>query len=179
MVKLPDGSEQKPQTDVAGRVDLSANKEGTAEVGTKVDGVTLDNALVFVKFGALSSQQQKASSSPNGQSGKDKIVVQAVEHRVKTGQTLDSIASQYGLSKDTLTKFNWNTTDPDKIDKRLRLEVGCTKRGSDNHMAFDDTDTPGVIRVPAPLRLRGLVLDKLHIMRVTPARRKPVFPLSI
>ena len=67
IVKLPDGTEQKTRTDASGRIDLSCNKAGTADVSTAIEGVTAAKTLVFVKLGALPPQGQAAGvKGPKG-----------------------------------------------------------------------------------------------------------------
>ena len=51
--------------------------------------------------------------------------------RVKTGETLDGIAKEHGMSWQQLAKFNWGTSTPKEIDGFLRSEVGCTKKTKD------------------------------------------------
>jgi hypothetical protein len=176
-VKLPGSTERTCPTDAAGRIDLATIKGGTVDVSTAIDRATIARALVFVRLGALSSSQPTTAAADQDTAGWP--VIQLVEHRVKSGETLDGIARRYNLSANALMQFNWQTNDPDEVDRRLLLEVGCQKRGADQHVVFDDADQPGIVYCPAALRLRGLALDTLHIVRVKRLVRKKVYQYSV
>jgi hypothetical protein len=96
------------------------------------------------------------------------------EHKVRTGETLVSLAAKAGLSGKELTEFNWGTSDPKEINRFLRDVVGCTKKTADgkNYM-FDSSDDPGIVLVPKRCEARGLAVNERHTIRVL--RRRVLF----
>jgi LysM repeat protein len=175
IVKLPGGGDEKRSTDSSGHIDLSGVASGPVTVTTSVGAATIHDALVLAGTGPLST---RGVASPTGtkRSGAKRSLVRIVEHRVRTGDTLESISKTYKTTADALAKFNWGTTDKKQIDKHLWIEVGCSKKGPDGHYAFDDSDLPGIIPVPKPLDLTGLSWDETHILRV---KGPPVFLFSV
>jgi hypothetical protein len=70
-------------------------------------------------------------------------------HRVKTGESLQTLAEQHGLTWQELARFNFGTDDPTEVNRRLAQYVGCTKRSADaKSYVFDDSDKPGLIHIP-------------------------------
>jgi LysM repeat protein len=77
---------------------------------------------------------------------------------VHSGDTLVSIAKDYGMTWKELARFNWDTDDPRKINRYLYLEVGCRKPRSVNapldelaNYWFSDDDHlygTGTVKVP-------------------------------
>lgn len=71
------------------------------------------------------------------------------EHQVKTGESLESIAEQYGLAWQDLTRFNFGTDEPNEVNHCLHAYIGCTQRTKDRkNYVFSDDDKPGIIYVP-------------------------------
>ena len=66
---------------------------------------------------------------------------------VKDGDTLESVASEHGMTWQELAEYNWDTHDPDQINIHLRNEVGCTKKIGANYI-FESSNKPGLIKVP-------------------------------
>jgi hypothetical protein len=114
-----------------------------------------------------------------------KRIAEIEEHKVKTGESIKSLAEANGMTWQELAKFNWDTDVPDEINKHLRDEVGCTKKTRDgyNYM-FDNSDDPGIIYLPKSKDWKesGLQTDKTHTLRVrkiTPVVVDLVIPLEI
>ena len=93
-------------------------------------------------------------------------VAEIEEHKVKTGETLDTVAAANGLTKDDLAKFNFGTADPAQVNQHLRDDVGCTRQDARGDFIFDDNDDPGIILVPKQLKLSGLATNQQHTLRV-------------
>jgi hypothetical protein len=88
-------------------------------------------------------------------------------HRVRKGETLAGVAKSSGITWQELAQFNWGTADPDKINERLRDEVGCTRKTRDGwNYVFDDSDHPGIIFIPTQWEQKGLAADRTHTIRV-------------
>ena len=103
-------------------------------------------------------------------------IIEITVHKVKTGETLAGLAKANGLTWQMLADFNWGTSEPYEINNHLRFSVGCTKKTKDRkNYRFDDSDDPGLIYIPKPLRLTGLSTKRTHLIRV----RRPQRPAKI
>ena len=80
-----------------------------------------------------------------------------IEHRVKTGESLSSLAETHGCSWQQIAMYNFGTAAPDEVNRFLYDIVGCTKRTKDRkNYIFTDADVPGIIyilKTPTPLSL--------------------------
>jgi hypothetical protein len=101
--------------------------------------------------------------------GTTRRIAEIEEHKVKTGESIGSLAQKAGIKWQDLAKFNWNTDDPESINDALRDRVGCTKKTRDrlNYM-FDSTDKPGIVYIPTKWEETGLATGKQHVVRVKP-----------
>jgi hypothetical protein len=89
------------------------------------------------------------------------------KHKVKTGESIASLAKGAGISWQDLAKFNWGTDVPDEINKHLRDEVGCSKKTPDGfNYVFDDSDKPGIVYIPKEWKQAGLATEMTHTLRV-------------
>src|SRR5581483_8096598 len=96
-------------------------------------------------------------------------ILSVERHKVRQGETLDSIARSAGITWQDLAVFNFGTADPDEINQHLRDDVGCTKRsGNGANYIFTDLDNPGIVLVPHPWRKPGLTTDQIHHVKVRP-----------
>jgi hypothetical protein len=89
-------------------------------------------------------------------------------HKVRTGESIDSLAKGVGMRWQDLAKFNWNTDVPVEINKALREVVGCTRKTADgyNYM-FDDSDDPGIVYIPRPWSIEQLATGRIHTIYVS------------
>lgn len=88
-------------------------------------------------------------------------------HKVRTGESIKSLAESNGLTWQQLALFNWYTEIPDEINVKLRDEVGCTKKAPDGvNYRFDDADDPGIVYIPTLWNAKGLATDQTHTIRV-------------
>jgi hypothetical protein len=94
-------------------------------------------------------------------------IAKVEKHKVKSGESLASLAKGAGISWKDLALFNWGTDVPTEINLRLRDYVGCTKKTKDGHnYIFSDSDHPGILLIPSQWSLRGLAANKTHTIRV-------------
>ena len=71
------------------------------------------------------------------------------EHRVATGESLESIASEHGLSWQELAEFNCGSSEVKQINRYLREVVVCTRLTANGKgYVLDDTDDPGILLIP-------------------------------
>ena len=96
-------------------------------------------------------------------------ILKVERHKVRNGESLDSIARSAELNWQDLAAFNWGTTDPDEINVHLRDDVGCTRRTGDGaNYVVSDFDYPGIVLVPRRWSEEGLRTDRVHKVKVQP-----------
>lgn len=102
------------------------------------------------------------------------LILVIEKHKVKSGETLKSLAESHGLTWQQLALFNWNTSDPDEINIHLRENVGCRSRTADgNNYVFTNEDSPGIVYIPSKFVKAGLATGRTHTIHVRPfAARK-------
>jgi hypothetical protein len=93
------------------------------------------------------------------------------EHKVKTDETIASVAKDAGMSWQELALFNWGTSKPRKINAALHEFVGCKKltKNGRNYM-FTTADNPGIVFIPRPSPEFDLPTDAHHKITVKLAR---------
>jgi len=90
-----------------------------------------------------------------------------VEHKVKSGETLEGIAEKNGLTWQQLALFNYGTDVPVEVNRCLHEYTGCTKQTADGkNYVFSDGDVPGILYVPKPVKPLALPTGKKHQVRV-------------
>lgn len=178
-LQLPDDSEKRATTDSEGRVDLPKVPKGTFTVLSLIDDATLGTSVALVRTGGPWSGQKPVKAGSRSKATSRRVLVKVTEHRVIDGETLDSVAEMYGLTADALARFNWGTTDPDEVQQRLEVSVGCTLKDEGGGFVFSRDDEPGILHIPRPVALSGLPVEQSHILRVRRARRPQPFSFSI
>lgn len=176
-VKLPDGSEKKIKTDASGRIEVPDLLPGRITVSSVLDGATLGQTLVFVKAGVLPSYQQEPGRRRR-KANSELFLGRVLEHKVSDGDTLESIAKAHELTVDQLTKFNWETTDPEQIQSRLLIDVGCTVRDDSGKFVLTGQDNPGILYIPRPLVMDWMALEQRHLWRVKRASKSRLYLMS-
>lgn len=97
------------------------------------------------------------------------------------GDTLRAIAERETAAGNPMTwqelaLFNFGTDDPHTLDEYLRDELGCRKRGSDNHFVIaEDDDARGELVIPTAFKKNGLALQRTHKLRVRSKTSPPQF----
>jgi len=164
-ITLPDASEHERTTDGEGVVDFPSVTPGTARVASEIPDAGWEQTLDFCGSGEppVGDEAEEDEDVPRG----PYQIRQVDAHRVRTGETLESVATAAGMTWQKLAEFNWGTSSPREVNQRLRFEVGCTRRDrADANYIFDDDDQPGIVMVPRPFARASLGIDRVHSLRV-------------
>lgn len=174
-VKPPEGAEQQVTTDSSGRIELPDVPPGRVIVTSVLDGAILAKTRMFVKAGVLPSYQKDENANRRSKGANSELfLVRVIEHKVSDGETLEGIAEAHELTVEQLTQFNWGTTDPAQIQRRLLIEVGCKTRDESGNFVLTSRDNPGILFIPRPLVMDWMALEQRHIWRAkTVAKRRP------
>ncbi|TWT42188.1 hypothetical protein RAS1_33180 [Phycisphaerae bacterium RAS1] len=189
-VTQPNGKAFDFTTRPDGAVEVHGIDPGECSVTCDLTGATIADTHDFVVMADRPTWTQSTESSdaaagagsapadsnalPRTQSAsRSGVRIANVEaHKVSTGETLQSLAESNGLTWQQLAQFNWGTSVPDEINKKLHDEVGCTQKAADGvNYRFDDADSPGIVRIPTRWSVQGLVTDQTHTIRVQAADR--------
>jgi LysM repeat protein len=101
-------------------------------VSCNLKDAMIENTLSFVGMGETPIGQKngdESDSSDNDAPNKPgtKYIATIEKRKVKTGETLESIAGDAGMTQQALAKFNWGTDNPEEVNEHLHRRVGCTK----------------------------------------------------
>lgn len=91
---------------------------------------------------------------------------QAEEYKVRTGDSLKSLAERIGTTWQKLAEFNWGTREPRRINDHLADDVGCTRQDARGNYIFDDSDDPGKVLLPVSFTRSGLAARQIHTIHV-------------
>ncbi len=167
-VRTPVGAELALRTDSAGAVTVRDIEPGVCDVWSPLNGARLATTTAFVGMG-------KPAAGPGGdgrpgRSGRRAAaqwIAHVDQHRVQTGETLESVARHHGYSWRELAEFNWGTSSPDAVNRHLRDDVGCTQKTLDGfNYRFTSEDEPGLIYIPRAWSQHGLPTEQTHVIRV-------------
>jgi hypothetical protein len=173
--QFSDRSEKQATTTSDGLIDLQGVPPGTATVSSVLDGATLADTLALVKV--ESRPPPTGEESQSGDGPKAKYLARLIEHRVRDGETLESVAERYETTADAVAQFNWSTTEEAKVQRHLYLDVGCrTRKGG--KFVFTSRDAPGILYVPQPMTVHRLNVDAHHTLRVKQAYEPGAFLFS-
>jgi hypothetical protein len=144
-----------------------------SEVRCSFKDLPAADCAVFVGMGEKGAKGAPAVPSEGGPRPSPKAIVQIETRKVRTGDTLESIAREAGLTWKELAAFTFGTKDPEEVNEHLAAEIGCTKKTDDGaNYVFDDGDEPGVILVPRQWKQPGLATALEHVIRVKPIERE-------
>ncbi|MBI2899081.1 MAG: LysM peptidoglycan-binding domain-containing protein [Planctomycetes bacterium] len=171
LIAPPGADEAEHPTDPDGKFEIREIETGTASVRSRIPDAPLASTLDFVGWGEEMPAPGGASAKKEKLSGP--LQIRRIEtHRVRTGESLDSIAKAAGLTWQQLAKFNWDTDDPKTIDRHLHFEVGCTIKTGKYDYRFDDRDRPGTLLVPGDWSSSGHETGRTHTVRVRRVERR-------
>ena len=183
-IRLPNGNERDYTTRSDGMVEIDEIDPGTCDMDCPLEPLDkrrLTHTLDFVAMGeapagATTDKSVPAEASQSLIPTGDLRIAEIDEHKVQTGETLESLAAAHGMSWQELTLFNWGTSTPTEINEHLYHDVGCRKpKGDDDpcdpyanyHFSGDDGNFgSGMIRVPRRFEQTGLATERTHVVRV-------------
>lgn len=168
LVRLADGSTLDSSSDSNGFIDIENIDPGCCEIYCDLDGSRLADCCAFMAMGESPSAGAGESKGSFGS-----CILKLKEYKVKTGDTLASIAQAHGLSASDLSKFNWGTSAPEEVKKKMEEVVGCTKKDASGNYKFDDSDKPGIVYVPQQWLQSELATEATHTIRVRSAPKLP------
>ncbi len=96
----------------------------------------------------------------------------------QNGDTLKTIARRETdagnkTTAEAIAKFNWGTDDADTIQEKLRDQLGCHRRGSDNKYVITADCKSGVLKIPIKYKLKSNQTNKFFKIRVKRKRKPP------
>jgi hypothetical protein len=161
---------------------LTTNREGIAEkqvepatyrVYSSYAGKHCDQYLEFVGEGEspIATDAEKSSPPNISQWPSELIICKVNKYKVKTGDTLLSLAYNCKMTPHELAYYNWGTWDKTEIEGFMRTKVGCTKKNQQGNYCFDDSDDPGIIYYPMDWELDNVPRNKTHTLRVRKVER--------
>jgi len=185
-IKMPDSTEKDSTTGNDGTIEFRGIDPGSCEFASNIKDAKLENTLVFVAMGKQAAKVKNQNAGDQSlesgdarnedstkfvsQSSGNRFLALVEQHKVKKGESLDSIAKASDLTWKQLARFNWGSDDPEEINEFLRRRVGCTKKTADGYnYIFDDTDDPGILDIPKPWVKSGLSTSQTHVIRVRQA----------
>ncbi len=166
-IKLPGGATVDKTTNEKGLIEISDINEGDCAINTDIKNAKLENTLAFIGMGEPAIDKKKNRIRSSDERSGFRYLALVEQHKVKKGDSLDSIATANGLTWKQLALFNWGTDDPQEINEFLRRRVGCTKKTRDGlNYIFGDADDPGILDIPKPWNQSGFATSKTHVIRV-------------
>lgn len=165
-IKLPDGSQKDVTTRADGTIEFNGIEPGDCEATCEIKGATLKDTFSFVGLSEAPSVDGSKGKTA-GKAGAGSRLALIEEHKVRTGESLESLASVAGMTWQELAEFNWGTSVPKEINRHLRLDVGCSKKTADGkNYILDSSDDPGIIYIPKVWSQGEMATQKMHTLRV-------------
>ncbi len=109
---------------------------------------------------------------------KNKVKKKFKTYTPQNGDTLDKIAAREKKAGNKVTarsiaKFNWGTDDDDTVQEKLRDELGCHQRGSDNKYVITADCKSGVLKIPIKYKLKKNQTNKFFKIKVKTKKKPP------
>jgi len=156
----PRGVEAEYTTRADGTIELHDVDPGVCAVRCERSGARVTQTLDFVTMGTV-------AGAGVGSTGSAWRILEIEEHKVQSGESIDSLARGIGMSWQDLSLFNWGTSVPAEINEHLVNDVGCTTLCPDGvNYAFSSSDTPGIMYLPREWSREGLATTQEHVIRV-------------
>jgi uncharacterized Zn-binding protein involved in type VI secretion len=179
VIGLSENRTIQASTDRQGMVALEGLPDTTCSLTSNLKHATVDGTFSWISTSG-GSESSSSSSGPEPWDSADKKkkatvieragarIAKVEEHKVRKGESLDTLASHAGMKVSELIAFNSQGPNPEDVNAFMRDYVGCTKREKGAYV-FDDSDGPGLIFIPTPWKEESLPFDKLHEIRVQSA----------
>jgi len=170
----PFGASKKThRTNSEGIIRLDPIKKGDCLIESDSSGATYSSTITG-RPGDIPTAPATPTKAHAEKNPPEYKLVDLRAYKVKTGDTLESVANRVSISWHDLAKFNWGTDDPERINRHLRWDVGCSKKAKDGkNYLFDDSDDPGVIFVPEPWKVTESSGQKVVVLVKKAASVKP------
>lgn len=173
----PTGVTHPLKTDKKGMVEVKCKKSGKYAVSSDIKRAKLTETFDFVRIEeGTPVEPPEGDAEPHEET---RIAVIDV-HKVKKGESIESLAIGINMTWQDLSFFNWGTDVPNVIHVHLRDDVGCTKRAPDGYnYRFDDSDDPGLMYLPRPWGKVGLPPDLTYLIRVLRVTKVTTVPIRL
>jgi len=170
-ITLPDGSKSNLTTGADGSAEVKQTTPGLCTLQVSVSVLRLSTTLSFLREGG---SPPPPDTAPKDMGSVKPKIAKVIQHQMLAGETLGKVAEDNGLTLQALTHFNFETADPKKLDRQVRLLMGCRQRAGDDWL-FDGTEKPGMVYVPKELSLAAMRTGTNHVLRVA-ALNRPLKP---
>ncbi len=187
-IKFPDGYESHYPVGVTGNIEVRAIASGRCDISCNFSDVYIEDCFKFVKVGENSAEQKgvqrqdqrAADTQDDYKAQKGSHLLDIEEHKVKDGETLESLAKQNDLTWQQLAYFNYGTKDLAKVNLFVANMVGSSKMTEDGKTyVFQSSDDPGIVYIPKRWSLANLDTDSIHTIRVKKVRTRKDITLEL
>lgn len=180
-VKTPDGNESFQTTNSEGLIRIDDIDPGTCDVRSDAKPTDADMGTTagFVGDGDSASKKGYPKDQTPPKPTSTLHIFKVDEHKVKTGDTMDTVGQSASLGSGDVAKFNWNATTPEQINAGMRDYVGSTKQDDAGNYKFDDSDKPGIVLLPSAWEESGLATEQRHTFRVKRYVPPPVLRVNL
>jgi hypothetical protein len=140
-------------TDSSGIVRIDRARARSCKAQCNLDGVALEECVLFAGTGEKTSTYNRTEDEKQGdrtRTAKPKAIVLCETRKVKSSETIESVAKEAGLAPENLSYFNWKTRE---------------------YKGLDDAEDAGIIYLPMQWSMKGLDTKQKHVIRVRPVRR--------
>jgi hypothetical protein len=163
------GSEAAHKTDDKGKVRLDKITAGPCVVRCAMGDPARADVLVFQGAGSGEppAPEAGAGGAKQAKQGGAPVILSVELHKVRTGETPESVAKAIGSTWPKIAKFNFGTDDPKKVERLLRSQLGCSQRAPDGKgYVFDDSDDPGILLLPREWKAEGMETGGAYTIEV-------------
>ena len=168
-ITLPDGVEDYYTTSAQGTVKIDDIPPGTCDVSCDLTGATMQDTYEFKGEGEPPKPGPKDKVWPSRRISASNLkrIAEITRHKVKDGESIDSLAKANGFDWKFLSRFNWGTDVPKEINRHLVDDNGIWKATKDGkNFMFTSTDHPGIMFIPKKWEKTGLATGKEHVFKV-------------
>ncbi len=139
--------------DNCGIVRIDQARARSCKAQCSLEGVALEECVLFAGTGEkISTNKLTEDEKQESQTrmATPKAIVMCETRKVKSAETVESVAKEAGLVPEDLSYFNWKTRE---------------------YKGLDDAEDAGIIYIPMQWSMKGLDRGQKHVIRVRPVRR--------